>query len=337
MDLSTKYLGLSLKHPLVASASPLTGNVPGLRRLEEAGAAAVVVESLFEEQIDLQAELLDEIFAQASDSHAEAVSYFTESNLLYHSPEAYLDLVADARRSLSIPVIASLNGRTKGGWLEYARKLEKAGAQALELNLYQLPHDAKASGAEIEKNYLEVVKTVTGSVSIPVAVKLSPFFTSPGHFMRQLAVEGGAKGLVLFNRFYQPDFDLEKLEVVPQLELSRSAEMRLPLTWVALLYGRVPADFALTSGVSTAEDALKALLAGAQVVEMASELLRHGTQRIQEILDVVKEWLVRREYDNLSQMIGSMSYQHVTDPGAMVRANYIKVVQSWRSPAEVGR
>ena len=330
MDLSTTYLGLKLEHPLVATASPMTGNLAGLRRLAEAGAAAVVMESLFEEQIDLEAELLDDLFAHSSHANAEAVTYFSETELLYHRPEEYLDTLAEARRTLSIPIIASLNGRTNGGWLEYATKMEKAGASALELNLYSLPHDSNASSADIEARYLDVVKTVRKSVSIPVAVKLSPYFTAPAHFFRQLAEEGGVNGLVLFNRFYQPDFNLDTLEVSSHLELSRPGELRLPLTWIALLYGRVPVDFLLTSGVGSSTEVLKALLAGAKAVGVASEILRHGPKRIGEMVAEVREWLVEREYRDLAQMIGSMSHRNVTDPGAMVRANYMKLVQSWK-------
>lgn len=333
MDLSTTYLGMQLKHPVIAAASPMTGNVAGIRRLEEAGAAAVVMESLFEEQIDLEAELLDHLLTHGADSFAEAVTYFPEPDLLYHRPDDYLETLAEARRSVSIPVIASLNGRTNGGWLEYAQKIEKAGAHALELNLYQLPHDPRIPGSSIERQYLDVVQTVKRSVSIPVAVKLSPFFTAPAHFFRELAVEGGADGLVLFNRFYQPDYDLENLEVAPRLELSRSSEMRLPMTWIAILFGRVPVDFALTGGVGNAQDAAKALMAGARAVAIASEVLRGGPQRITEIVADLEKWLVEREYKSLSEMIGSMSQKNVADPGAMVRANYMKVVHSWKQPA----
>jgi dihydroorotate dehydrogenase (fumarate) len=330
MELGTTWLGLPLKHPLIASASPLTGSVEAIRRVADAGASAVVLESLFEEQIDLEAMALDDLYHVGADSFAEVSSYFPETSRVYHRPEEYLDLVADARKAVDIPVIASLNGRTRGGWLDYAGKLEKAGAHALELNLYQLPHDARISGAEIERNYVEVVRTVKQAVRIPVAVKLSPFFTAPAHFLRQMAVEGGADGLVLFNRFYQPDFDPETLEIVPHLELSRSAEVRLPMTWIALLYGRVPADFGLTGGVANAQDAIKALLAGARVVAMASELLRHGPERIGQIVAEIQQWLVEKEYRSLFELIGSLSQKKAADPSALMRANYMKVLHSWR-------
>lgn len=330
MDLSTSYLGLPLRHPLIASASPMTGTVDGIRKLADAGAAAVVMESIFEEQIDLESELVDHLLTHGAESFAEAVTWFPEPDLLYHRPDEYLDVLAEARRQVDIPVIASLNGRTNGGWLQYARKLEQAGASAIELNLHHLPHDPRIPSSSVERQYLDVVQTVKSAVSVPVSVKLSPFFTAPAHFCRQLAVEGKADGLVLFNRFYQPDYDLDKLEVLPTLELSRAAEMRLPMTWIGILFGRVPVDLVLTGGVGSGREVLKALLAGANAVMIASELLRKGPGRIREILAEVESWLVEREYVNLRQMIGSMSQKNVTDPGAFTRANYMKVLHSYR-------
>lgn len=330
MDLSTTYMGLPLRHPIIASASPLTGTAEGIRKLADAGAAAVVMESIFEEQIDAEEEQVDELLSNGADSFAEAVSYFQEPELLYHRSDDYLDILSDARRHLEIPIIASLNGRTNGGWLEYAQRLEKAGANAIELNLHHLPHDPQVPSSSVEQGYLDIVRTVKSSVSVPVSVKLSPFFTSPAHFFTQLAAEGKADGLVLFNRFYQPDYDLEALEVLPTLELSRPSEMRLPMTWIGILFGRIPVDFVLTGGVGSGREVLKALMAGARAVMVASELLRRGPGRIQEMLTEVESWLVEREYESLHQMIGSMSQQHVTDPTAFTRANYLKVLSTYR-------
>ncbi|MFQ5857350.1 MAG: dihydroorotate dehydrogenase-like protein, partial [Anaerolineae bacterium] len=279
MDLTTTYMGMILEHPIVPSASPLSRSLDGIRLLEDAGAAAVVMYSLFEEQITLESHQLDHYLTLGIDSFAEALSYFPVMESYNIGPDQYLDLISQAKQAVDIPIIGSLNGVSSGGWIEYARRIEEAGADALELNLYYIPTNPALTGAEVEEMYLGVLRDVRQSVSIPVAAKLSPYFSATAHVAGRLA-EAGAGALVLFNRFYQPDFDLENLEVVPHLMLSTSYELRLPLHWVAILYGRVPADLAITSGVHTHEDVLKGLMAGANVTMMASELLQNGIRRI---------------------------------------------------------
>jgi dihydroorotate dehydrogenase (fumarate) len=329
MDLSTTYMGLKLKHPVVPSASPLSHGLSGIRKLEDAGAAAVVMYSLFEEQIEAESRALDHYLTYGTDSYSEALSYFPQMERYGVGPHDYLNLIYKAKQSVDIPIIGSLNGVSTGGWIEYARHIEEAGADALELNVYYIPTDPRMTSAEVESIYLDVVRDVKGHLRIPVAVKLSPYFSSFAHVADQLAT-AGADALVMFNRFYQPDFDLEKLEVVPHLVLSSSYEMRLPLRWVAILYGRVPVDFAITSGVHTTEDVLKGLMAGAKVTMMASELLRNGEKRIGEVVKGLAEWLEVHEYESVEQMQGSMSQKNVREPAAFERANYMKVLQSWR-------
>jgi dihydroorotate dehydrogenase (fumarate) len=333
MDLTTSYLGLRLKNPVVASASPLSQTLDGIRRLEDAGAGAVVMYSLFEEQIYLEGAALSEHLDRGSYSTAEALSYFPEMRG-YNGvgPEGYLRLIHDAKGAVGVPIVGSLNGTTPGGWVEYARLIEEAGADALELNVYFIPANPYVRGETVERRYLEILRDVKGSVSIPVAVKLSPYFSSIGDMSRQL-VDGGADALVFFNRFYQPDFDLERMEVEPRLVLSRPHELRLPLCWVAVLYGELLTDFAVTSGVHTYEDVLKSLMAGAKVAMMASELLQNGVGRVAEILKGVEEWMERNEYESVTQMIGSMSRSNVADPAAFERANYMKMLASYRPVA----
>ncbi len=329
MDLTTNYLGLKLRHPLVPSASPVTGSWDRVRRLEDAGAAAVVLPSLFEEQIEAESQMLHHYLDYGIDSHAEALSYFPSSDSYIVGPDTYLELIRRAKESTHIPVIASLNGISTGGWTTYARLIEEAGADALELNIYHIATDINQHSADVEQLYLDVVHEIKHQVSLPVAVKLGPYFSSFGNMAMRL-FQAGADGLVLFNRFYQPDFDLEQLEVTPHLVLSNSNALRLPLRWIAILYGRIPLDFALTSGVHTHEDVLKGLMAGAKVTMMASELLHHGPQRIGEILIELRRWMEAHEYESVSQMQGSMSQVNVADPAAFERANYMKVLQSWR-------
>lgn len=329
MDLTTSYLGLSLKHPVVASASPLSATIDGICRLEEAGAAAVVLPSLFEEQIDAEANHLDHYLGYAADSFAEALSYFPEASRYRIGPEQYLETIASARTLTDIPIIGSLNGVSPGGWVDYAKLIEQAGAHALELNVYYIPTDLRMTGSEVEELYLDVLRDVRRTVSIPVAMKLSPHLSATANMAARLA-DAGADGLVLFNRFYQPDFDLESLTVVPHLTLSTAWELRLPLRWVAILYGRVPADLAITSGVHDHEDVLKGVMAGASVVMLASELLQHGLVRIGQIVHGLAAWMVAHEYESVSQMRGSMSQMRVAEPAAFERANYMKVLQSWR-------
>ncbi|HET8674243.1 MAG TPA: dihydroorotate dehydrogenase-like protein [Blastocatellia bacterium] len=329
MDLRTQYMGLALKNPIVASSSPLSHTLDGLRRLEDAGAAGVVMYSLFEEQITAESFYLDYYLNHGTDSYAESLSYFPESYSYNIGPDEYLELIRRAKQSLNIPVIGSLNGVSTGGWIDYASLIEEAGANALELNVYYIPTSTYLAGAEVEYIYSDILRDVKRAVSIPVAMKLSPYFSSTANMAEKLW-EGGADALVLFNRFYQPDFDLETLEVTPRLVLSNSDELRLPLRWVAILFGRVAVDFAVTSGVHTYQDALKALMAGARVAMMASELLQRGVGRINEVLTEMKEWMEEHEYESVSQMIGSMSQKNVIDPAAFERANYMKTLASFK-------
>ncbi len=328
MDLSTSYLGLSLKHPLVPSASPLSRNVDSIRRLEDAGAAAVVMYSLFEEQATLESEQLDHYLSYFTDAFAEALTWYPGEKGYYIGPELYLDTIRRAKEAVRIPIIGSLNGVSADGWIRYAREIQEAGADALELNTYYVATDPRLNGLDVERMILDVVRGVKESVSIPVAVKLSPYYSATAHLAQHLA-KMGADGLVLFNRFYQPDIDLESLEVVPHLVFSRSEDIRLPLRWVAILHGRVPVDLAITSGVHTHEDALKGLMAGANVTMMASELLEHGLGRIREMLAGMARWLEEREYESIAQLQGSMSQEKVQNPAAFERANYMRVLQSW--------
>jgi dihydroorotate dehydrogenase (fumarate) len=328
VDLTTTYLGLQLKNPLVASASPLSKRLDTARRLEEAGAAAIVMYSLFEEQISHESRELDHYLSRGADTYAEALSYFPDFERYNIGPERYLEHLYRVKQAVGIPVIGSLNGVSSGGWTEYARLIEQAGADAIELNIYYLPSDPALTSAALEDNYAQLVAAVRAEVRIPVAVKLSPFFTALPHVARRL-VDAGANGLVLFNRFYQPDFDLERLEVTPNLTLSTSIDLRLPLHWIAILYGRVACDLALTSGVHTAEDVLKAMMAGANVAMMTSELLANGVYRIADILKDLRGWMIEREYESITQMRGSMSQRAVAEPAAFERANYLRMLNSF--------
>ena len=335
MDLTTTYMGIDLKNPIVPSASPLSEDLDNIRRMEDAGAAAVVMYSLFEEQITLESHQLDHYLSYGVESFAEALSYFPDMETYKVGPDDYLNRIRQAKESVDIPIVGSLNGVSTGGWIDYARKIEAAGADALELNVYYIPTDLNMTGVEVEQMYLDVLRDVKKVVSIPVALKLSPFFSATANMAHQLA-EAGADALVLFNRFYQPDFDLENLEVVPRLVLSSTYELTLPLRWVAILYGRVPVDFAITSGVHSVEEVLKGLMAGAKVAKMASELLKNGIPRIDQILDGMVQWMEEYEYESVGQMQGSMSQQSVGEPAAFARANYMKTLASWR-PEPGGR
>jgi len=334
VDLTTTYLGLPLKNPLVASASPLSQHVEVVQQLEEAGVSAVVMYSLFEEQIIADSLRLHRDLTQGTETYAEAITYlpdlsqYSDEHRYKIGPEAYVERLNQLKRAVNIPVIGSLNGYTRGGWIDYARKIEQAGADALELNIYNLPTDPDLTSSQVEDSYIELVSAIRASIQIPLAVKLSPFFTALPNFARRLA-DAGANGLVLFNRFYQPDFDLEALEVVPRLVLSSSQELRLPLRWIAILYGRVPVDFALTSGVHTTEDVLKATMAGASACMLASSLLKYGIPHAGAILDGLRTWMEEQEYESIRQMKGSMSQQAVAEPVAFERANYIKVLSSY--------
>lgn len=328
-NLSTTYLGLKLKNPLVASASPLSKRIDRAKKLEEAGISAIVMYSLFEEQIIHESFELDHFLTRGSDAFAEAQSYLPDGGMYGVSPEKYLNMVAGLKKALSIPVIGSLNGVSKGGWTSYAKRIEEAGADALELNLYYLATDPDLKSEELEAAQVDLVADVRSAIKIPLAVKLSPYITSLPNFAKRL-VDAGANGLVLFNRFYQPDFDLDELDIIHNLDLSTSADMRLPLRWISILYGKVNADFALTSGVHTATDVIKAMMAGAKVTMTASTLLNHGEQAVGGILGGVEAWMKEREYESIEQMQGSMAQKNVREPAAFERANYMKVLGSWR-------
>ncbi len=326
LDLRTRYLGLDLRSPLVPSSSPLTGRVETLRQLEDAGAGAVVLPSLFEEELTSHSLAIDRLLETGAGSFGEALDYFPDLEHYDTGPDRNLELVRNAKQALDIPVIASLNGTTPGGWLEHAKLLEQAGADALELNLYHVAADPEDNAPSLEARLREVVVAVRREVAIPIAVKLSPFFTALAHTAWEL-VRAGADGLVLFNRFYQPDIDLESLEVVPRLTLSTSQELRLPMRWIAILRGRVQASLAATSGVHTVEDVLKVLLAGADAVMLASALLELGPQHLRVLEHGITEWMAEREYESVAQLQGSMSQGAVADPSAFERANYLRTLR----------
>lgn len=329
MDLSTTYMGLKLKNPIVPSASPLSQNVDTVKKLEDAGAAAVVVYSLFEEQINHESGELNHYLSYHAESYAEALNYFPEPDEFKLTPYQYLDHIANLKKSVNIPVIGSLNGISTGGWVQYAKNIEQAGADALELNVYYIPANPKISGADVEKMYVDVLTEIKKNIKIPVAVKLSPFFTSMSNMALNLD-KAGADALVLFNRFYQPDFDLDKLEVVPNLVLSTNWEMRLPLRWIAILYGQIKASMALTSGVHNHVDVIKSMMAGADVAMVCSELLVNGVGRVSEMLKGMEQWMEEKEYVSIQQMKGSMSQKSVAEPAAFERANYMKMLQSYK-------
>ena len=327
-ELTTEYLGLELKTPLAASSGPLCKDLDNLLRIEDGGLSAVVLHSLFEEQVELESESLDRYLTEPTESYAESLSYFPDLTTYNIGPDAYLEHVRKARERLSIPVIGSLNGSSLGGWLRYAKLIEEAGADALELNLYFLPTDPDISGSTIEENCTDIVRQVVSTIQIPVAVKLAPFFSSIPNIARLLD-DAGASALVLFNRFYQPDLDLQTLEVVPSLSLSRSEELLLRLHWVAILFGRIRADLAITGGVHSAADVLKSMMAGAKVAMMTSALLRHGIGHAAEVERDLRLWMEEQEYESIRQMQGSMSYRSVADPSAYERGNYMRVLSSF--------
>jgi dihydroorotate dehydrogenase (fumarate) len=329
IDLSTTYLGLELKNPLVASASPLSKKAENAKKLEEAGVSAIVMYSLFEEQIIHDSLELDHYLTRGTNSFAEALTYLPDLATYNMGPEKYLGHLSALKKAVSIPVIGSLNGVSKGGWTNYARLMQDAGADAVELNMYYLSADPDLTGKELEDNYVDLVAEVKAAVSIPLAVKLSPFITSLPNFARRLAT-AGADGLVLFNRFYQPDFDLEELEVVRTLELSDSHDLLLPLRWISILHGKIDVDFALTSGIHTAQDVLKAMMAGAKVAMTASMVLHNGYESVTSVLDDLKAWMVEHEYESIKQMQGSMSQQSVAEPAAFERSNYIRILSEFR-------
>ncbi|HLK15438.1 MAG TPA: dihydroorotate dehydrogenase-like protein [Fimbriimonadaceae bacterium] len=327
MDLKTKYLGLELKHPIVASPSPISQKLDGVRKLEDAGAAAIVLASLFEEQIRFENDSFEYFRQVSSNTFPESMTFFPRSEDFEAGPEEYLELIKGATEACDVPIIASLNACSPEGWAEFAFRMEKAGASALELNAYFIPEIGQTSH-QVEQRYVDIVKMVNLAVGIPVAIKLSPYFSSMGEMAKRLT-HAGANGLVLFNRLYQPDFDLAELDVVPSLELSRPNEMRLPLLWIANLYGRLDCSLAATTGVHNGTDAVKYILAGADVAMTTSSLLKNGVDYLSIIISEFVEWAERHEYASVSEMRGSMSKQRVEDPSAFDRSNYIKVLQSY--------
>jgi dihydroorotate dehydrogenase (fumarate) len=336
IDLSTTYLRLALHNPLVVSAGPLCEDLGNIRRMEDAGAAAVVLHSLFEEQIELESLDLNYYLSQGAESYSEALTYFPDLMAAYfpdmttynRGPDGYLEHLRRAKEAVDIPVIGSLNGVSTGGWVRYAREIEQAGADALELNIYHIPTDPATTGVQVEQMYCDLVREVRQHVGIPVAVKLSPFFSAIANMARRL-VEAGADALVLFNRFYQPDFDLENLEVKPALTLSTSQELLLRLHWVGILFGRVTADLAVTGGVHSAENVIKAMMAGARAAMMTSALLKHGIDHLAEVRGGLAAWMEEHGYSSIRQMQGSMSQRAVPEPTAFERANYMKVLRSY--------
>jgi len=326
IDLTTTYLGLNLRTPLVASASPLSQEISGIRRLEDAGASAVVLYSLFEEQLRQEGLELDERLFAGTESFAESLSYLPQPHEFRIGPEGYLDHIRKAKQAVAIPIIASLNGATVGGWTNYAKQIEEAGANAIECNIYSIPSDMNLPAAEIEQNYIEILQAVKSAVSIPVAVKLSPFFSNMANMAKRLD-EAGANALVLFNRFYQPDINLDELEIQPNVLLSTPQALRLPLTWIGILYGRIKANLAATSGVHGPEDVVKLLMVGADVTMLCSTLLRNGVSHLRYIEDGLLDCMEQHEYESVQQMKGSMSQLRCPDPSAFERAQYMKAVK----------
>lgn len=330
MDLTTKYLGLSLRTPLVPAASPMSEEIDTIKEMEDAGASAVVLYSLFEEQLREDRRELAHNLEQGTESFAEALTYFPEPDEFRLGPEEYLAHIAKAKAAVKIPIIASLNGSSAGGWTQYAKGIQQAGADALELNIYYIPTDMNLTSAEIEQTYLDILKAVKSTVTIPVAVKLSPFFTNFANMAKRLD-QAGANGLVLFNRFYQPDIDLESLEVRPNILLSTPMAMRVPLRWIALLHGRLQANLAATSGIHRASDVLKMLMAGADVTMLCSTLIRHGARQIGVIERDLIAWMEEHEYASVTQLKGSLSQRNCAEPSAFERAQYMKAIS--RFPA----
>ena len=327
-DLSTTYMGLKLRNPIVPSASPLMHDIDKVRQMEDAGAAAVVMYSLFEEQIESEAAELSHFLEEGTESFAESLTYFPAGDDVYSGPEKYLGHVQKLKQAVDIPVIASLNGTHVGEWVKYAKLIESAGADAIELNTYFIATDFTIEIGAVEKSYLEILKAVKSSVNIPVAMKLSPFFSSIASILKQFS-EAGADALVLFNRFIQPDLDIENLEVVTNLVLSDSSELRLPLRWVAILYGHVKSSLAITRGIHTHTDIIKSVMAGADVTQMTSVLYKEGIDRIKTLLVEVDEWLEKHEYDSISSMKGTLSQKTCPDPSAFERAFYMKTLKSY--------
>lgn len=328
MDLTTTYLGLTLKTPLVASASPLSQEIATIKHLEDVGASAIVLYSLFEEQLRRDEQALHHHLSVGTDSFAEATSFFPDHMEYRVGPDGYLEHIRKAKEAVDVPIIASLNASSIGGWTKFARQIEEAGADALELNVYNIPTDADMSSAEVEQTYIDILQSVKATVQIPVAMKLSPFFSNMAYMAKRLD-QAGANGLVLFNRFYQPDINLETLEVEPHVLLSTPQAMRLPLRWIAILYGKIAADMAATSGIHTADDVIKMLMVGANVTMVASAMLKNGVGYLSLLEESLREWLLRHEYESVQQMRGSMSQLRCPDPSAYERAQYMRALTSY--------
>lgn len=336
IDLSTTYVGLKLRTPLVPSASPLSQEIDSIRRLEDTGASGVVLYSLFEEQLRQESVELDHRLSEHTESFAEALSYLPEPSEFRLGPEGYLNHIRKAKQAVRIPVIASLNGRTPGGWTGYAKQIEQAGADAIECNIYSIPSDMSIPGSQVEQTYIDIVSAVKSAVTIPVAVKLSPFFSNMANMAKRFD-DAGANALVLFNRFYQPDINLDELEIQPNVLLSGPQALRLPLTWVGILFGRIRANLAATSGVHGPEDVIKLLMVGADVTMLCSTLLRNGISHLRYIEDGLLEWMERHEYESVQQMKGSMSQLRCPDPSAFERAQYMKAVKGVQHVMVTGR
>ncbi len=334
VDLTTEYVGLALANPLVPSASPLSKDVSTALRLQDAGASALVMYSLFEEKIEAEAQQMQRFFYEQAIGHGEAESFHPMPHNIQTYQDQYLEQLQKLKVALDIPVIASLNGTSVSGWIEYGKQLQQAGADALELNIYHLAANADESSHEVENRYLDILQALKGQVSVPIIMKLSSQFSSPIHFAKRLEV-AGAEGLVLFNRFYQPDIDLETLEVLPKLELSTASEALLRIRWTALLYGRTTLSLAVTGGFHNAPDVIKALLAGADVVQLCSVLLKQGVGHLTQLLTELEQWLVEHDYASISQLKGSVSQRHAIDPTAYERANYVQVLDNYSYPAGV--
>jgi dihydroorotate dehydrogenase (fumarate) len=333
VDLETTYMGMRLAHPVVASASPLSKDIDGVKRLEDGGASAVVMFSLFEEQIRSEQEALEALSTAGSESFAESLTYFPRADSYRVGPDRYLELIRRARESVRVPVIASLNGMTSEGWIDYAKQMHQAGASAIELNVYVIAADLDTNGRDVEQRLVDILRAVKAAVPIPVALKTGPFFSAFGNMARRLD-QAGADALVLFNRFYQPDFDLEHLEVMPNLELSTPSEIRLPLLWIAVLSGRIKASLAATTGVHSGIEVVKYLLAGADAVMTTSAVLAHGPAHLGRLVTGLRVWLEERGYTSVTQMKGAMSQLKVADPTSFERANYITILETYKSASK---
>jgi dihydroorotate dehydrogenase (fumarate) len=329
MDLTTRYLGMNLRTPLVPSASPLSDELENIKRMEDAGASAIVLHSLFEEQVKSEQEAIQSHLMYGTDSFPESLTFFPKQSEFITGPEEYLGVIRNSKEAVRIPIIASLNGAAIGGWIDYARQIQQAGADALELNIYSIPTEMDRTSAEIEQNYIDILKAVKSVISIPVAIKLSPFFSNMANMAKRLD-QAGANGLVLFNRFYQPDVNLTQLEVQANINLSTPHDMRLPLRWLAILYGRLKADLAATSGIHTAQDVLKMLMVGADVTMLCSVLLNKGLKVIREIETEMCDWLSEHDYQSVRQLQGSMSQKNCADPAAFERAQYMRAIMSYK-------